>query len=68
MITKSARDEFLGVHVTVGVKEALRIEADKKMISMSKLVYDLLRRDLRDLGYNLTTGKKLPRGERDTSE
>ena len=52
MIT-SDRNKFLAAHVTAPVKQALRDEAAKRGISVSKLVFELLAAKLRQLGHEL---------------
>lgn len=54
MIT-SERDIFVGAHVTIDVKVALRIEARRRNITMSRLVYDLLAKCLRESGHQIKT-------------
>ena len=52
MIT-SDRNKFLAAHVTAPVKQALRAEAAKRDISVSRLVFELLGAKLRQLGHDL---------------
>jgi len=46
MITTN-RNEFLGVHVTGGIKILLREVSEKRGVSVSRLVYEILLRDLK---------------------
>lgn len=52
MITTD-RNEFLGAHVTPAVKDALKEEAKKEDLSVSMLVFKLLKLSLRAKGYNV---------------
>ena len=52
MITTD-RNKFLGGHVTESVKDAMRVEAQRRLISMSELQYLFLVEKLGQLGYQL---------------
>ena len=52
MIT-SDRNKFLAAHVTAPVKQALRDEAAKRNVSVSRLVFEFLSSKLRSLGHEL---------------
>ena len=52
MIT-SDRNQFLAAHVTVPVKAALRTEAAKRGVSLSRLVFEFLNATLRQLEYDV---------------
>lgn len=52
------RDEQINAHVTWNVKEALRKEAFKRTMSVSALIFTLLKDQLQELGYDLD-GEKL---------
>ena len=47
------RDEFIGSHVTWLVKEALQAEAQKRGISVSALIFTILRSKLKKLGHRV---------------
>jgi hypothetical protein len=53
MIT-TERNEFVGVHLTQSAKQALRTEASKRKISMSKMLYIFTLKQLREEGTTLT--------------
>lgn len=52
MITTD-RNQYLGAHVTPTVRQGLRDEANKRGISVSALVFQLLFERLKELGHNV---------------
>lgn len=50
---RSDRNKFLAAHVTAPVKAALRAEAAKRGVSVSRLVFELLTSKLRQLGHDV---------------
>ena len=48
--TRPKRTQFTGVHLSEGVKKALRIEAKREGISMSEFVSQLIGKELKDRG------------------
>lgn len=57
MITTD-RNQYLGVHVTQGVRQGLRNEANKRGVSVSKLVFVLLWERLKELGHEVGVDTK----------
>lgn len=49
----SDRNEFTGTHLTHEAKEALRLEAEEKNKSMSRLIAEWVNETLRQRGYKL---------------
>lgn len=47
------RQRFIGAHVTEPVKVALDKEAEKRKISVSRLVYESLRDAMRNAGHDI---------------
>lgn len=52
MITTS-RNRFIAGHVTPSVKKALKLEADKRGVSVSQLIFQLLSLALKKMGYEI---------------
>jgi hypothetical protein len=57
MIT-TERNTFIGAHLTPEVKEAMREEARRQQISMSKLLYRFSVEKLKSLGYTIKEPKQ----------